>query len=177
VIPLADERAGASKTSSSPALGPAIARVRPFVSELPEAPGRLLPDRLAVSFSTDWEGNIASLAAPFERIVMPMRERLGHSAIRPVQFAFGMGDCDPAVAGMLVITSIVREVMARPRVRPPRRFPGLSVNVELRHEFAAPLTKAIEPGDGLFAAHPVEDISGENFRNRAWITCSNRRSC
>jgi CubicO group peptidase (beta-lactamase class C family) len=34
--------------------------------ELPEAPGRLLPDRLAISFSTDREGNIASLAAPFE---------------------------------------------------------------------------------------------------------------
>ena len=37
--------------------------------ELPEAPGRLLPDRLAVSFSTDREGNIASLAAPFEPLV------------------------------------------------------------------------------------------------------------
>jgi CubicO group peptidase (beta-lactamase class C family) len=37
--------------------------------ELPEAPGRLLPDRLAVSFSTDREGNIASLAAPFELLV------------------------------------------------------------------------------------------------------------
>jgi hypothetical protein len=34
--------------------------------ELPEAPGRLLPDGLAISFSTDREGNIASLAAPFE---------------------------------------------------------------------------------------------------------------
>jgi hypothetical protein len=37
--------------------------------ELPEAAGRLLPDRLAVSFSTDREGNIASLAAPFEPLV------------------------------------------------------------------------------------------------------------
>jgi Domain of unknown function (DUF3471) len=37
--------------------------------ELPEAPGRLLPDRLTVSFSTDREGNIASLAAPFEPLV------------------------------------------------------------------------------------------------------------
>jgi CubicO group peptidase (beta-lactamase class C family) len=37
--------------------------------ELPEAPGRLLPDRLAISFSTDREGNIASLAAPFEPLV------------------------------------------------------------------------------------------------------------
>jgi len=37
--------------------------------ELPEAPGRLLPDRLALSFSTDREGNIASLAAPFEPLV------------------------------------------------------------------------------------------------------------
>src|SRR5713226_8293876 len=37
--------------------------------ELPEAPSRLLPDRLALSFSTDREGNIASLAAPFEPLV------------------------------------------------------------------------------------------------------------
>ena len=37
--------------------------------ELPEAPGRLLPDRFAISFSTDREGNIASLAAPFEPLV------------------------------------------------------------------------------------------------------------
>jgi CubicO group peptidase (beta-lactamase class C family) len=37
--------------------------------ELPEAPDRLLPDRLAISFSTDREGNIASLAAPFELLV------------------------------------------------------------------------------------------------------------
>jgi hypothetical protein len=36
---------------------------------LPEAPGRLLPDRLAISFSTDREGNIASLAAPLEPLV------------------------------------------------------------------------------------------------------------
>jgi hypothetical protein len=37
--------------------------------ELPSVPGRLLPDRLAISFSTDREGNIASLAAPFEPLV------------------------------------------------------------------------------------------------------------
>jgi hypothetical protein len=37
--------------------------------ELPEAPDRLLPDGLAISFSTDREGDIASLAAPFEPLV------------------------------------------------------------------------------------------------------------
>jgi len=37
--------------------------------ELPEAPGRLLPDRLTISFSADREGSIASLAAPFEPLV------------------------------------------------------------------------------------------------------------
>ena len=37
--------------------------------ELPEAPERLLPDRLAISFSTDREGNIASLATPLEPLV------------------------------------------------------------------------------------------------------------
>jgi hypothetical protein len=44
---------------------------------------------------------------------------------------------------MLVIAAIVREVMARPGVWPPRRFPGLSVNLELRQDFAAQLTKMI----------------------------------
>jgi hypothetical protein len=37
--------------------------------ELPEEPLRLLPDRLAISFATDREGNIASLSAPFEPMV------------------------------------------------------------------------------------------------------------
>jgi hypothetical protein len=37
--------------------------------ELPEGPDRLLPDRLAISFSTDREGDIASLAASFEPLV------------------------------------------------------------------------------------------------------------
>jgi hypothetical protein len=37
--------------------------------DLPEVPDRLLPDRLAISFATDREGNIASLAAPFEPLV------------------------------------------------------------------------------------------------------------
>jgi CubicO group peptidase (beta-lactamase class C family) len=37
--------------------------------EQPDAPGRLLPGRLAVSFSTDREGNITSLATPFEPLV------------------------------------------------------------------------------------------------------------
>ena len=37
--------------------------------ELPDAPDRLLPDRLTMSFFTDREGNIANLAAPFEPLV------------------------------------------------------------------------------------------------------------
>ena len=32
-------------------------------------PGRLFPDRLAISFSSDRDGNVASLAAPFEPLV------------------------------------------------------------------------------------------------------------
>ena len=102
-----------------------------------------------------------------ERIVVPMRKRLGHTAIRPIQFAFGMGDCDPAVAGMVVITGIVREIMARPGVLPSRRFPGLSVNVELRHEFAAPLTKTIEPGSRRPAGSPVSISFFRKGRGRA----------
>ena len=54
--------------------------------ELPEAPGRLLPERLTISFSTDHEGNIASLAAPFE----PLGKDI-------VFTRFAAGDCtDPA---------------------------------------------------------------------------------
>src|SRR5690349_15705273 len=101
---------------------------------------------------------------------MPMLEGLGHAAIRPVQFAFGMGDGDPAVAGMLVIAGIVHQVMAGPGVWLLRRLPGLPVGVELCDHFAAPLAIPIEPGYRLPAAHAVEDIVGENFRNRAWIT-------
>ena len=37
--------------------------------ELPEAPDRLLPDRLAIMFLTDREGNIVSLSAPLEPMV------------------------------------------------------------------------------------------------------------
>ena len=37
--------------------------------ELPEVPNRLVPDRLAISFSIDREGNVASLSAPFEPLV------------------------------------------------------------------------------------------------------------
>jgi len=38
--------------------------------ELPEAPDRLLPDRLAITFLTDREGNIVSLSAPLEPMSM-----------------------------------------------------------------------------------------------------------
>jgi CubicO group peptidase (beta-lactamase class C family) len=37
--------------------------------EAPQSPGGLLPGQLAVSFSTDHEGNIASVAVPFEPLV------------------------------------------------------------------------------------------------------------
>jgi CubicO group peptidase (beta-lactamase class C family) len=37
--------------------------------DLPEAPERLLPDRLPITFATDREGNIARLSAPFEPLV------------------------------------------------------------------------------------------------------------
>jgi hypothetical protein len=72
----------------------------------------------------------------------------------------------------IVIAGIVRKVMAGPGVWPARRLPGLAINVELRDEFAPPLTKTIEPAYQLFAAYPVEDIIGENFRNHAWIAIS-----
>jgi CubicO group peptidase (beta-lactamase class C family) len=37
--------------------------------DAPDAPGRLLPGRLVISFSTDRDGNIVSLAVPFEPLV------------------------------------------------------------------------------------------------------------
>jgi len=37
--------------------------------ESPESPGQLLPGRLAVAFSAGGDGNIASLAVPFEPLV------------------------------------------------------------------------------------------------------------
>jgi hypothetical protein len=37
--------------------------------ELPEVPDRLLPDRIAITFLTDREGNIVSLSAPLEPMV------------------------------------------------------------------------------------------------------------
>jgi hypothetical protein len=37
--------------------------------ELPEVPDRLLPDRLAIIFLTDRDGNIVSLSAPLEPMV------------------------------------------------------------------------------------------------------------
>jgi hypothetical protein len=37
--------------------------------ELPEVPDRLLPDRLAITFLTDRDGNIVSLSAPLEPMV------------------------------------------------------------------------------------------------------------
>ena len=87
-----------------------------------------------------------------------------------------MDDRDPAVAGMVVITGIIREVTARPGVWAARGFPRLPVDVELRQEFTAPLTKTGELGYRLFAAHPVEDMIGENFRNRVWITIGKHRN-
>jgi hypothetical protein len=38
------------------------------------------------------------------------------------------------------------------------------------------LTMTIEPGYWFFAANPVEDMIGENFRNRAWITIGEHAS-
>jgi CubicO group peptidase (beta-lactamase class C family) len=53
--------------------------------ELPEFPDRLLPDRLAITFLTDREGNIVSLSAPLE----PM--------VRDIVFArLAAGDCTNA---------------------------------------------------------------------------------
>lgn len=54
--------------------------------ELPEAPDRLLPDRLAITFLTDRDGNIVSLSTPLEPVV------------KDIVFArLAAGDCtDPA---------------------------------------------------------------------------------
>jgi hypothetical protein len=41
--------------------------------ELPEVPDRLLPDRLAITFLTDRDGNIVSLSTPLEPMVKDYR--------------------------------------------------------------------------------------------------------
>jgi CubicO group peptidase (beta-lactamase class C family) len=52
--------------------------------EAPESPGGLLPGQLALSFSTDREGNIASVAVPFEPLVKDI-----------VFTRIAAGDCTP----------------------------------------------------------------------------------
>jgi CubicO group peptidase (beta-lactamase class C family) len=53
--------------------------------EAPEAPGSLLPGQLPLSFSTDHEGNIASVAVPFEPFV------------KDIAFTrIAAGDCTPS---------------------------------------------------------------------------------
>jgi hypothetical protein len=54
--------------------------------ELPEVPDRLLPDRLAITFLTDREGNIVSLSAPLEPMVKDI-----------VFVRLAAGDCTDAV--------------------------------------------------------------------------------
>jgi hypothetical protein len=68
---------------------------------------------------------------------------------------------------MVVVADIVGEFMAWACVPPLEHFVRLSVNVELRHGLAPPLTMAIEPRHRLLAAGPVENKIGENVRNRA----------
>ena len=60
--------------------------------ELPEAADRLLPDRLAITFLTDRDGNIVSLSAPLE------------PAVKDIVFArLAAGDCtDPAFSARCV---------------------------------------------------------------------------
>jgi hypothetical protein len=54
-----------------------------------------------------------------------MQEQFIHfAALAEMEIAFGMADCDLAVARMLVITGLVREVMAGPGVQPLCRFPA-----------------------------------------------------
>jgi hypothetical protein len=70
--------------------------------ELPEVLGVLFPDRLAITFSTDREGNIASLAAPFE----PM--------VKDIVFArMAGGDCtDPAFRARCIGAFICQGIAA-----------------------------------------------------------------
>jgi hypothetical protein len=48
--------------------------------EKPESPGELLPGRLAVSFATDGDGTIESLAVPFEPLVLGIVFSRAHAA-------------------------------------------------------------------------------------------------
>src|SRR6516162_2927752 len=80
-----------------------------------------------------------------------MHEPLGRTTIRPVQFAVGMGDCDPAVAGMLVITGIVREAWLgrvfsrRVALRACRSTGSCTTNFRLRPALTAPFRRPYIP--------------------------------
>ena len=50
------------------------------IFELPEAPDRLLPDHLAVTFLTDREGDVVSLSAPLNRWSRISCSRVVHPA-------------------------------------------------------------------------------------------------
>src|SRR5437870_1110234 len=98
---------------------------------------------------------------------MPVRERRGKTAIRPVQAIAGLSDGDPSITGMFVFTAVLGQIMARPGVRSAHRSSCVPVDIQLRHGLAATLTKAVEPGYRRFAAKPVEDEVGQDIRHRA----------
>jgi hypothetical protein len=81
-----------------------------------------------------------------------------------MQFAVGMGDRDPPIAWVLVLTGIVNEIAAHMVSRFPRALRGLPISITLRYEFAATLAKTIKPGCWLLAAHAVEDIIRKDVR-------------
>ena len=101
--------------------------------ELPEAAGRLLPSQLAISFSTDREGNIAMLSAPLEPLVkdivfirIPAGDCMDTAFRKDCIGSFSQGLVTIVVGldndGQLTLT--VRELSQPPSCSPTRRKPS-----------------------------------------------------
>lgn len=141
--------------------------------DLPEAPERLLPDHLPISFATDREGNIARLSAPFEVLVPDIVfERVASGACTDAAFrksctgVFCHGAVTHVVAqdadGQLTLSTASQPIY---RLRPFRD--GIFIIVELpgfRVEFRRAADGAVDelishqPG-GTFLAQRIDDAS------------------
>jgi len=74
-------------------------------------------------------------------------ERLGHTAIRLVKIAFGTDNCDPAVAGMVVITGVVKQSQRALRRQYEQTFDG-----KMEH---ARWVERVEPTNGSTSLGPL----------------------
>jgi hypothetical protein len=139
--------------------------------DLPEAPERLLPDRLPITFATDREGNIGRLSAPFEPLVRDIVfERVASGDCTDVAFrqactgVFRHGPLASVVAqdaeGQLTLSPANQPTY---RLRPFRdRIFGIVELPGFRVEFRRAADGAVDElifhqPDGTFLAQRVKD--------------------